>query len=117
MTTMTKIEMPNVEVLRKTGYKVRVYHGRRYLRCVTPDHANSPEIVHELMSKREYEQFNNLVQSVNWELSCKGGFTIVEITTPDGRDLRGKFNVPAGDMFNRKLGVKIATNRALKSGV
>jgi hypothetical protein len=117
MTTMTKIEMPNVEVLRKTGYKVRVYHGRTYLRCETNERFNTPEIIHEYMSKREYEHFNKEVRSVDWELSCKGGFTIVEITTPDGRDLRGKFNVPSGGMFNRKLGVKIATNRALKSGV
>jgi len=111
MTTMNKIEMPNVEVLRKTGYKVRVYHGRVYNNTL-----NFPEIVHEIMSKREYEQYNNVRLGI-WELSCKGGFTLVEITTPDGRDLRGKFNVPAGGMFNRKLGVKIATNRALKSGV
>jgi len=117
MTTMNKIEMPNVEVLRKTGYKVRVYHGRVYNNRVTSERFQVPEIVHEIMSKREYEQYNNEVRRVNWVLNCKGGFTLVEITTPDGRDLRGKFNVPAGGMFNRKLGVKIATNRALKSGV
>jgi len=106
---MNKVEMPNVEVLRKTGYKVRVYHGRNYL-------SNDSETVCEMMSKREYEHYNKEVRKLNWKISCKGGFTLVEITTPDGHDLKGKFNVPSGGMFNRKLGVKIATNRALKSG-
>ena len=111
---MNKVEMPNVEVLRKTGYKVRVYHGRTYLRSVV-ENDNFHELT-TIMSKREYEHYKEEARKLNWKISCKGGFTLVEITTPDGHDLRGKFNVPSGGMFNRKLGVKIATNRALKSG-
>ena len=52
---MNKVEMPNVEVLRKTGYKVRVYHGRTYLRSVV-ENDNFHELT-TIMSKREYEHY------------------------------------------------------------
>lgn len=101
---------PNVEILRKSGYKVRVYHGR----CWRISSDKSSEV--DYMSRREYDEFNHRVANLSYELLCKGGFTIVEITTPDGDDLSGKFNVPKDCSFNRKLGLKIATNRALKKG-
>jgi hypothetical protein len=109
MTTKTKIEYPNVESLRKNGYKVRVYHGRVFY---NGDYKCKYQLQY-IASKKEvmgWEDHNKYV------LSCKGGFTIVEIRTPNGTELKGKYNTPTGKQFDRKLGLKVAVNRALING-
>ena len=94
-------ETRNVEQLRKAGYKVRVYHGRSYYDMFGREY---------IMSKREFENQEDVLATI----SSYGGFTSVEITTPDGQTLKGKFNVRSGEQFNRKLGLKAAIGRAFK---
>lgn len=43
----------------------------------------------------------------------RGGSTKVELKTPEGRELTGYSSCSSKDPFNRKLGLKIALNRAL----
>ena len=72
-----------VQNLRKNGYKVRVLHHR---------------------------VFDNRV------LGCfypKGGETVIQITTPDGQELEGRAKCSRKDLYNKKLGVKVAIGRAL----
>jgi len=105
----------DTENLRKSGYKVRVYHCREYECPVSTEHKL-------LASRKEYQSWIEDVKRANLEvflthkLSSRGGFTIVEIRTPDGTELKGKYNTPKGKQFNRKLGLKVAINRALATG-
>lgn len=103
MSTSTKSRhRQSVETLRKDGYKVRVYHGRIFT-------TNQPNYADVCMSKRDAE--GELDPA--YYLSSFGGFTSVEVTTPDGRDYIGKFNFSPNRQFNRKLGLRAAVGRAL----
>lgn len=46
---------------------------------------------------------------------CKGGRTVVEITTKDGRDLSGSSRCREDERYVKKMGVQIAVGRALTS--
>lgn len=76
-----------VHELRKSGYKVRVLHYR------------------------------NGKSMCFWEDDPKGGETVVQITTPDGRELEGCAKCSDKDLYNKKIGVKVAIGRALFSKV
>ena len=72
-----------VHNLRRSGYKVRVLHCR---------------------------VFDNRTLG---EVYPKGGETVVQITTPDGQDLEGRAKCSKKDLYNKRLGVKVAIGRAL----
>lgn len=90
--------MQTIESLRKNGFKVRVIHYRYH-----PDSK-------DFFSKHEEDE-RGLPSS---ERSSFGGFTKVEVTTPDGETLVGKFNFSKSVQFNHKIAVKAAIGRALK---
>lgn len=46
---------------------------------------------------------------------CRGGMTVVEITTKDGTDLSGSCRCRDDERYNKKVGVRIALGRALTS--
>lgn len=113
-----------IESLRKSGYKVQVVHTRD---C-WPWTVDTQDF---MLNKYEYEQGVALKLMVNmndWQNTARpapnftqaarprGGFTTVTVTTPDGKlHATGKFNVPVGKNFNRKLGSRVALERALKN--
>lgn len=72
---------------------------------------------------KELRQSGNKVRvlhhrkAVDGTVSCKGGFTVVEITTKDGRELTGTSRCRDDERFNRKMGLEIALGRALKTYV
>lgn len=106
LATTTKIKKqrpsPNtVEVLRKLGFMVRVYHGRVF----QAHDYNDARIV---TSKREMQAEDN---NFHYTLLCHGGYTRVDITTPDGVELHGKYSF-GNRQFNRKLGLQAAIGRA-----
>ena len=90
-----------MEELRRSGFKVRVYHGRvfwsdtRLNGCV-------------VTSKREMEAESH---NFDYRLLCHGGYTSVDVTTPDGVELHGKYSF-GNRQFNRKLGLQAAIGRA-----
>lgn len=72
------------------------------------------------MTIRELRQSGNKVRVLHHRnahpdgtISCKGGFTIIEITTKDGRELSGTAKCRDDERFDRKMGIKIALGRAL----
>ncbi len=96
-----KTHLKNVEELRKEGYKVRVYHARKFMGWW------------DLMSKKEFKSlYPNHTLSLH--LDSFGGFTKVEVTCPHGPTFVGKYNIKSGEQFNRKLGLTVAIGRALK---
>lgn len=92
-----------VHSLRQSGHKVRVIHQRYY----SPNNLN----VKVLLSKREVHQLSN--EHNQFVMLPHGGATLVEITTPSGQNVNGISSCSIKDGFNRKLGLKIAINRAL----
>lgn len=114
----------NVENLRKAGYKVRVCHTRDFWPL-------SDEYGESIMTRREYESLlkdgkiysNKLlfqyVDSFDYGDTVRptGGFTLVEVTTPDGETLKGKFNFNINRQYNKREGVKVALLRAFKGNL
>lgn len=92
-----------VEGLRRLGFKVRVYHARLYF---APEH-----FARVFVSKREAEQMNLALSGYALNSHC--GYTKLEITTPDGVELTGKYSF-GNRQFNRKLGLRAAIGRAFK---
>lgn len=79
-----------IEKLRKAGFKVRVMHTRNY----------------DMIKKGFGEPFPRL--------SCKGGTTKIEVTTPDKvHTYFGFAKCSLQDSFDRKLGNSIALGRAI----
>jgi hypothetical protein len=103
-TTTKKLRVlpKSVETLRQTGFKVRVYHARRYWH--RDDFSNET-----FVSKREAGTQN--LDFLGYNLSCHCGYTKVDITTPDGVELSGKYSF-GNRQFNRKLGLRAAIGRA-----
>ena len=101
-----------VKQLKDQNFRVEVYHGRQYVPGEkTVLDTNNVENNFPVMSRRDMkikEDKNDFV------LSHKGGFTIVELTTPDGKTAKGKFNFGKTCSFNRRIGLTAAIGRALK---
>lgn len=90
-----------MEELRRSGFKVRVYHGRVFQ---AHDYMDAQVVT----SKREMAAEDN---SFHYTLLCHGGYTSVDVTTPDGVELHGKYSF-GNRQFNRKLGLQAAIGRA-----
>lgn len=80
--------MKTIAQLRREGYKVRVLHNRPI-------------------------QYIQKIDGGVKVFSPKGGKTIIEITTPDGRDVVGESMCSNKDSWNRKFGNQIALGRAI----
>lgn len=86
--------MKTIQQLRQEKYKVRVMHFR-YLGDFK-----------SILPRREING--------KWDIiNPFGGKTIIEITTPDGKDIRGEAFCSKKDQFNRKIANQIALGRAL----
>lgn len=97
--------VPTVEALRKSGFKVRVYHGRVF-------HPYRDEQLSLVCSKYDYVNKSGFIY-IQEDINCHGGFTRVEVTTLDGKTLVGKYNF-GNRPFNRKIGLQAAIGKALK---
>ena len=88
-------DTPTIYSLRKAGFKVRVMHTREY----------TVSKIRRMSSSFDARK----------ELSCKGGYTKIQITTPDlCTTVIGEAVCHEKDHFNRKIGNQIALGRALK---
>jgi hypothetical protein len=111
MTTKIKREkirnVPSIEELREAGHKVRVYHCRVFAADGWLEHGGRDI----LMSKREMSERGDRKFH---ELSCKGGYTRIDLTTMTGQEFSAKFNTPKGHNFNRKRGIRACIGRIMK---
>jgi hypothetical protein len=86
-----------VHMLRQLGNKVRVIHYR--------------------ISRKKSMRRRLLIPSYNAtndEFYPKGGLTVVSIMTPQGIEAEGHAHCDNVDPYNRKVGVKLAVERALE---
>jgi hypothetical protein len=105
---------PTIHDLRKAGYKVRIVHAR----CSVQGIKDIENLVKNGTKKRNlptprYYLRKEFKNSEN--IAAKGGVTVVEVTTPQGKTYRGDSVCYFGDAFNRKLSVKIAMGRLVSS--
>lgn len=95
-----------VETLRARGIRVRVQHYRWLLPVANPWEA--PKLAR--VSKYERKKLERLPI-----IFQNGGETHVSVQLPDGREAKGVAVCSAADLYNKRLGVWIATKRALAS--
>jgi hypothetical protein len=84
-----------VESLRKSGWKVKVLHYRSEESCegrISSSHSKESRI------------------------SPKGGKTVIVLDSPAGEHFEGVAACSSNDLYNKKIGVKIALGRALFTG-
>lgn len=87
----------NVHELRQHGYKVGVMHHRWAF------HPNVvPSSIHMEKTLREH----------HIPLENKGGFCLVTITDPEGRESQGKYNCNPNKNYNRHIAMTAALGRA-----
>lgn len=101
---------PTVYELRKKGHKVRVLHLRKFI-CF----CNITGV--KLIRYAKYTKPLTTITKDNntYFFHPTGGKTIIEITTTGGNDYTGVALCSDKETYNKKLGVKIALARALKS--
>lgn len=116
MKTKEKIRnVPSIENLRERGYLVRVYHGRRFGVEFCPLHSGGPYINWNVIVMSKKEMKNNC----NYEHSCilcHGGYTRLDVRTPDGKEYTAKFNFAPTKNFNRKIGIRACLGRIVAQG-
>ena len=101
--------VPTVYELRKSGWKVRVGHHRKYFRY----DAFSGRKVEKLLLRKVHEE-----EYSNYYLSAKGGVTTVVITIPGyDRDFNGVSECSDEEHYRKSTGLKKALARALSSYV
>lgn len=88
--TILKMRQQTIRHLRQTGYKVRVLHTRNF---------------------KDVQK----IEGIHQELVPKGGYTKIEVTTPDNTiTVTGESFCSNEELFDRKKGNSIALGRALK---
>lgn len=105
--------MKSVSELRRSGYKVRVTHVRltRNPAIINGNADNLLSRYEHNLAKSEGKLTNSL--SFGESVFPNGGFTVVEVSTPEGRTFKGKYNF-GKRRFERKIGVVAALGRAYK---
>lgn len=100
--------------LRKVN-KVRVRHNRLSKKFLKETELS--ERVDKLTTELEglFKELRTIKEMPDDEVASCGGSTVVQITTPDGVELRGEAVCSTKDAFNKKLGTQIALGRALTS--
>lgn len=97
-----------IHSLRKQGYKVRA--------CIKRFSKTDYLTVSQKRLQKNPNDFLFLQKDLVGALRApKGGYYGVEITTPEGKELRGEAYCSPRDPFNRKLGMTISLNRAFNS--
>jgi hypothetical protein len=94
---MESEKTPTVAELRQQNYKVRILQFRRNRTA-----GNKPG------------KLFSVIDLPGTERHHLGGKTRIEITSPQGKELIGEAICIKEDPFNRKVGIKIALEKALK---
>jgi len=91
-----------VHQLRKQGFKVCIEHRRRYFDVVNKRYT--------FLTKYE-KSISELPEYVT--MTATGGITTITITTPNGITGSGQAKCSKCDLYNKKIGVKLALHNAL----
>jgi hypothetical protein len=103
---MNVTTVSSVEELRRQGFQVRVTHLRPLVTGANLSHQQFKKAFGSL-PKEKRMAWGDFVQG--W-----GGKTIVDVTTPDGRNATKEHILDEYEPFNKRRGLKIALGRAIK---
>lgn len=107
MKTKEKIRnVPSIENLRERGYLVRVYHGRTFF----------VKGIVGFVYKSKKEMNNDRNNYLFSHILCHGGYTRLDVRTPDGKEYTAKFNFAPTKNFNRKIGIRACLGRIVAQG-
>lgn len=107
--------MKTVEQLRQEGNVVRVHHVRHlHVPVYNPEFG----ALDSYLTRGEFTRFAANDEGLKDTkfgavVDCKGGFTEVTLTTPEGLTYTGKYNFGKKQPFNRKIGLRAALGRVL----
>lgn len=104
---------PTVYDLRKQGHKVRVLHLRKYVAFCSITGIKLTQYVK--YDKLQPSPTLHVDGNIKYFFHPNGGKTIIEVTTVSGNDYVGVAVCSDKETYNKKLGVRIALARALKS--
>ena len=93
--------VPSIEELRKSGFKVSVRHFRRF-----------DSWGHTVYMTKA--QFDNDRRYGDYFISSHGGWTILDVTTITGLDVSVRYNVPSGHQFDRKRAIRACLGKLIK---
>lgn len=93
-----------VHQLRKQGFKVCIEHRRRYFDVVNKRYT--------FLTKYE-KSISELPSYVT--MTAAGGLTTITLTTPDGITGTGQARCSKHDLYDKKVGVRLALHNALVS--
>lgn len=95
--------MITVHALRKSGYKVRIEHYRKYFDPINKRYCYLTKHLRELSELPSYVTMKET-----------SGYTVVTITNTEGITTQGKSECSKHDLYEKKTGVRIAMDIALK---
>lgn len=87
-----------IATYRKLGYKIEVNHCRRWEKPLCGGYLTKHEMIDTIKPK------NN------------GGMTVLNVTTPDGRDFSAYSICSESDNYSRQLGINLCMLRLQKQG-
>lgn len=111
--------IPTVYELRKQGYKVRVTHIRNFYRF-DPQNGKKTSFYAAFQSNKFFKKNGMPVPTEEEKkneffLNCKGGETVIEIASPEGKELgRGVAICSEQDAYVKQVGIRKATALALR---
>ena len=103
------INLPTIHELRKNGYKIRVINKRIY----TEFDPVKRKLNKKLLSKYEAGLQLKFEDCVHGMLS-KGGYTRIELTSPQKEDFSAETYCSKNDVFCKKRGINITLGRIAK---
>lgn len=101
--------VPSIEELRKSGFKVSLQH----FRCFEALDAGEGVHFHIIyITKTLY--YNERRYYDSYIIHSHGGWTILDVTTMTGRNVSVRYNVPSGHQFNRKRAIRACLGKLIK---
>ena len=98
--------------LKANGYRVNITHFREV--HIPEKNIPKPKLVSILdINSGNLSTLDRFRPTLEYEISQKGGVTVLKITTPSGKQLKSTATVSKKDNFSRKHGVRVALGRVL----
>jgi hypothetical protein len=98
--------VPSIEELRKSGFKVSIRHFRRFVDLRYRDET------FVYMTKTAWEDMERCLYG--WAIDSHGGWTVLDVRTVTGREVSVKYNVPQGHQFDRKRAIRACLGKLIK---
>ena len=97
--------------LQLAGWKVYISHKRYF----PETYFTNEEFLTRQEFRKKYEGPLNWMSSYDRQVSTKGGYTVVTLVNPEGKEFIGRATCSMNDVYCRKTGRELALRRAVES--